>query len=77
MRSSSPVSAVDTRLLLSLPTRLESVGEEEQQVKALIRQLHQYNEVKDLAQALIGQLANIEGCTTRELYPRFGLNIDD
>lgn len=46
-------------------------------MKEHIDKLHAYNEIKDLAQALIGRLAVIEGCTTKELYPRFDLNLED
>lgn len=55
-------------------------GQEEEAAKRereLLDKLHTYNEVKDFAQALIGQLAVLEGCTTKELYPRYGLELDD
>lgn len=51
--------------------------EEGREVKQLIRQLHEYNEAKDLAQALLGRLALLEECTTKQLYPRFGLELED
>jgi len=61
----------------SLIGRIETKEEEHRQVKEHISRLHQYNEAKDLAQALLGQLAILEGCTTRELYPKFGLSLTD
>lgn len=65
------------RLIACCFIRIETEGEERTRVKRLIDQLHTYNECKDVAQALIGKLALIEGCTTKELYPRFDLNLDD
>ncbi len=38
--------------------------------------LHKYNEVKDTGQALLGQLAVVEGVTTAQLYSRYKLNLD-
>ncbi len=37
--------------------------------------MHKYNELKDLAQSMIGQLAQLNDCTTKSLYPEFDLNI--
>lgn len=42
-----------------------------------IRQLHAYNEIKDVGQMLIGKIAEAEGCKCKELYPRFGLELTD
>jgi hypothetical protein len=42
-----------------------------------IDSLHDYNELKDIVQALIGRLALIRNQTTKELYPDFGLNAGD
>ena len=39
--------------------------------------LHGYNEIKDVGQMLMGKLAEMEGGITREMYPRFGLNLED
>ena len=45
--------------------------------KTYMDRLHRYNEAKDLAQALIGKLAQLTGTTTRSLYSKFGLSFDD
>lgn len=45
--------------------------------KSYMDRLHRYNEAKDVAQALLGNLAQLTGTTTRELYPNFNLSIDD
>jgi Fe-S cluster assembly scaffold protein SufB len=39
--------------------------------------LHEYNDLKDTGQALLGQLATIEGTTTKEMYKRFKLELED
>lgn len=45
--------------------------------KTYMDRLHRYNEAKDMAQALIGKLAQLTGTTTINLYPNFGLSFDD
>lgn len=42
-----------------------------------IRLLHDYNEVKDAAQMLMGKLAEKEGVCTKDMYGRYGLEIKD
>uniref|UniRef100_A0A2K6UPI9 DNA repair protein SWI5 homolog n=1 Tax=Saimiri boliviensis boliviensis TaxID=39432 RepID=A0A2K6UPI9_SAIBB len=42
-----------------------------------ITQLHEYNDIKDVGQMLMGKLAMIRGVTTKELYPEFGLDMND
>jgi hypothetical protein len=39
--------------------------------------LHDYNELKDTVQSIIGKLAEIEGATTKEMYSKYGLEIND
>lgn len=45
--------------------------------KTYMDRLHRYNEAKDMAQALIGKLAQLTGKTTKDLYPDFNLSLDD
>jgi hypothetical protein len=45
--------------------------------KTYMDRLHRYNEAKDMAQALMGKLAQLAGTTTRNLYPNFDLCFDD
>lgn len=47
------------------------------ELQVFIDGLHEYNEVKDAGQLLLGKLAEQEGTTTATLYRRFGLNIED
>lgn len=42
-----------------------------------IRALHEYNELKDIAQFLLGKLAQLEGVCTKDMYERFGLKFTD
>ena len=54
---------------------LENYSEEE--LQAHIDRLHEYNEVKDMGQLLLGKLAEVEGTTTAALYEQFGLGLED
>ncbi|XP_039618696.1 DNA repair protein SWI5 homolog isoform X2 [Polypterus senegalus] len=58
-------------------TKLElegySVGELDQHIK----QLHEYNDIKDIGQMLLGKLATIRGVTTKDLYVEFHLDLED
>ncbi|KAG7269053.1 hypothetical protein CRUP_003674 [Coryphaenoides rupestris] len=39
--------------------------------------LHEYNDVKDIGQTLLGRIAALRGTTTRSLYGHFGLELSD
>ncbi|CAG8716707.1 9796_t:CDS:2, partial [Dentiscutata heterogama] len=39
--------------------------------------LHEYNAIKDIGQMLFGKCAELDGTTTKEIYERFGLELDD
>ncbi|KAK7813650.1 hypothetical protein U0070_000700 [Myodes glareolus] len=39
--------------------------------------LHEYNDIKDVAQMLLGKLALTRGVTIKELYPDFDLDLSD
>ncbi len=49
----------------------------EDELQLHIDNLHQYNEIKDTGQLLLGKLAEVEGTTTATLYQRFGLHLDN
>jgi DNA repair protein Swi5/Sae3 len=46
-------------------------------VQDRIKKLHEYNEVKDIGQMLLGIIAEREGVTIKDLYKRFELDVDD
>lgn len=54
-----------------------SFQEAEAQMKRYLNQLHKYNEVKDVAQALLGHLALLRQTTTKSLYREFDLDLSD
>ena len=75
-----------TTQVSQLKTRLEDVNTEitllsanynSEELQLYIDGLHEYNEMKDAGQMLLGQLAVQEGTTTTALYGRFGLDIED
>ncbi|KIM34216.1 hypothetical protein M408DRAFT_19156 [Serendipita vermifera MAFF 305830] len=57
----------------------EKLGNEdpEKVVKRHIKLLHEYNESKDAAQALMGKLAVIHGVSVRHMHEKFGLSNED
>lgn len=56
---------------------LVSQGYKEEELSTYMEGLHAYNEMKDIGQMLLGRLAVQLGVTTRELYSRFELQLDD
>ncbi|KAM6182137.1 DNA repair protein SWI5 homolog [Erethizon dorsatum] len=58
-------------------SQLISEGYRVDELEAHISQLHEYNDVKDVGQMLLGKLAVIRGVTTKELYPEFDLDVND
>ncbi|XP_014782049.1 DNA repair protein SWI5 homolog [Octopus bimaculoides] len=56
---------------------LESMGMSKEELQVYIKKLHMYNEVKDLAQTLLGKLALMENLCTKDLYGRYQLNLED
>ncbi|XP_008824620.2 DNA repair protein SWI5 homolog, partial [Nannospalax galili] len=57
--------------------RLMSAGYNVRELEGHITLLHEYNDIKDVGQMLLGRLAVIRGVTSKELYPEFGLDMDD
>ena len=49
----------------------------EKDVQSYIGALHEYNEVKDVAQSLLGKLAEMEGNTVASMHRQYGLSLDD
>ena len=49
----------------------------ESELQVHINSLHEYNEMKDIGQLLLGKLAEVRGTTTTAMYETFGLDLDD
>ncbi|XP_030598127.1 DNA repair protein SWI5 homolog [Archocentrus centrarchus] len=57
--------------------QLEAEGYRVQELEHHIDKLHEYNDIKDIGQSLLGRIAALRGTTTRDLYTHFGLELDD
>ncbi|XP_077137608.1 DNA repair protein SWI5 homolog [Ranitomeya variabilis] len=57
--------------------KLETEGFCIEELDEHISLLHEYNELKDTGQMLLGRLAAVRGVTTKDLYAEFGLDLDD
>lgn len=49
----------------------------EEELQHHIDALHEYNEIKDVGQVLLGKMAEIQRTTTTQLYDQFGLSLTD
>ncbi|KND02227.1 uncharacterized protein SPPG_02709 [Spizellomyces punctatus DAOM BR117] len=61
----------------SLESALRPGVDVEEMLNSHIKLLHEYNEIKDVGQMLIGKCAEQNGTTTRSMYGEFGLDPDD
>ncbi|XP_022053892.1 DNA repair protein SWI5 homolog [Acanthochromis polyacanthus] len=57
--------------------QLEAEGYRVDELEHHIDMLHEYNDIKDVGQSLLGRIAALRGTTTRDLYTHFGLELDD
>ncbi|NXY73452.1 SWI5 protein, partial [Glareola pratincola] len=57
--------------------QLLSEGYSLEELEKHISLLHEYNDIKDAGQMLLGKLAVIRGVTTRQLYPEYDLELSD
>ncbi|XP_063288697.1 DNA repair protein SWI5 homolog [Pelobates fuscus] len=65
-------NALDTEI-----AQLEAEGYSMAELEQHISLLHEYNELKDTGQLLLGRLAVLRGVTTKDLYAEFGLDLED
>lgn len=75
-----------TRSVLKLQAEVEQVKHQltpllavysEEDVQSYIDALHEYNEVKDAAQTLLGKYAELEQTTVAQAHEKFGLGVED
>ena len=52
-------------------SRLEAAGCRAEQLPLFIAALHEYNEVKDAAQLVMGRIAELDGVTVRAVHQRY------
>ncbi|XP_075690683.1 DNA repair protein SWI5 homolog, partial [Rhinoderma darwinii] len=57
--------------------QLHAEGYSTEELDQHISLLHEYNELKDTGQMLLGRLAVLRGVTTKDLYAEFGLDLED
>ncbi|XP_035197835.1 DNA repair protein SWI5 homolog [Oxyura jamaicensis] len=57
--------------------QLMSEGYRLEELEEHIALLHEYNDIKDAGQMLLGKLAVIRGVTTKQLYPEYDLELSD
>ncbi|XP_040387996.1 DNA repair protein SWI5 homolog [Cygnus olor] len=57
--------------------QLLSEGYSLEELEKHIALLHEYNDIKDAGQMLLGRLAVIRGVTTKQLYPEYDLELSD
>lgn len=53
---------------------LEKNKETSEVTRDYLQLLHEYNDVKDAAQVVMGALADLEGTTVSEIHTRFGMD---
>lgn len=83
----SPTEAHLSERLKSLQNKIKEADKELEELKASgykeaelqthIDKLHEYNEIKDIGQMVLGRIADIEGLQTKDLYSRYELDLKD
>lgn len=59
-----------------IQTRLK-IKDIEATLKEHIVKMHEYNEIKDNVQLLLGKLSEFQGCTIKEMYKKYDLDFND
>ncbi|XP_067660705.1 DNA repair protein SWI5 homolog [Haliotis asinina] len=87
-QSQAPESEVTLKTdILNLHARLSEVetqvqqlideGYRQEELQTHIEKLHEYNEIKDTGQMILGRIATMEAVRTKDLYERYGLELED
>lgn len=58
---------------MSLDIELEMLEKKKKERDEIMKALHQYNEIKDATQEVLGRLAMIEGVTVAEIHRKYDL----
>ncbi|KAF9297987.1 swi5-like zinc finger protein [Mortierella antarctica] len=61
----------------ALIKKLRGEGSAKDIINQHIQKLHEYNEIKDVGQVILGKCAELEGTTIRQQYENFGLDPTD
>ncbi|KAF9328796.1 swi5-like zinc finger protein [Podila minutissima] len=61
----------------ALIKKLRGEGSAKEIINQHIEKLHEYNEIKDVGQVILGKCAELEGTTIRQQYENFGLDPTD
>ncbi|XP_021375299.1 DNA repair protein SWI5 homolog isoform X1 [Mizuhopecten yessoensis] len=56
---------------------LKNSGHDVTELKKHMDMMHQYNEIKDVGQMVLGRISELDGVRTRDLYSEYGLDIND
>lgn len=57
----------------SLDIELKKLQEKKKERDAIMKALHHYNDIKDVTQTVLGQLAILEGVTVAEIHRKYNL----
>lgn len=57
----------------NLDEKLKSLTSIAENKRKIMNALHEYNDIKDATQIVLGQLANLHGVTVTELHKKFDL----
>uniref|UniRef100_T1IY55 DNA repair protein SWI5 homolog n=1 Tax=Strigamia maritima TaxID=126957 RepID=T1IY55_STRMM len=66
------VKALDNEI-----AELEEEGCKEEELEVHIDKLHRYNEIKDVAQMVMGRIAVLDGVTTKDVHEKYGIGSKD
>lgn len=61
----------------SLDVELEKLKKKKKEKDEIMKALHQYNDIKDATQVVLGRLAIIEGVTVAEIHRNYDLHDSD
>lgn len=72
----SQLNAINKSLQQTL-AEIEVADSKDQRKKEVMNLLHEFNEVKDAAQIVLGALANLEGKTFKEMHLQYHLPLQE